>query len=79
MDNIHKIQIKEAVTVNLQEAIRSGMPFTSTEVHEVIQHFTRGTGPFSDLVECDYFVVDGEFELILGLDAEDILGSYKLL
>jgi len=65
--------------MNLIEAVQSGRKFSRVEVYEEIQHFKKGTGPYPFLVDCDYFVVDGEFSTSIDLYADEILAEYRFL
>ena len=62
--------------MNLLEAIKSGRRFSLKEVYYPIQYFTKGTGPYQYLVDCDYFIICGEFSTSLDLDADEFLAEY---
>lgn len=61
--------------MKIAEAMTSNKPFKRPESDEVVQWYLGGTGPFSDLVVCDYFTVNGEFTTDLSLYASDILAT----
>lgn len=61
--------------VTIQEAIQSGKSFKLEDSDKVIGYYAAGTGSFTELVSCDYFVVDGEFSTSLDLYASELLSD----
>jgi hypothetical protein len=65
--------------MTLQEAVSSLKPFKRKDSLEVAQWYLGGTGPFKDLVECDYFVCEGQFSTGIDLYASDIFADDWIL
>ena len=61
--------------MTLQEAVSSLKPFKRKDSLEVSQWFAGGTGPFKELVDCDYFVHGEDFCTSMDLYASDIFAE----
>jgi hypothetical protein len=61
--------------MKIQEAMASLKPFKRPHSDEVSQWFLGGTGPFQNLVECDYFTHGEVFSTSIDLYASDILAD----
>jgi len=58
--------------MTIQEAINSKKPFRLKGSDIVTQWFEGGTGPHSNLVDCDYFVSEGIFSTSIDLYASQV-------
>lgn len=72
--------------MTLSEAMFSLRPFRRPHSLDAIQYFLPSTGPYKDLVSCDYFVVyynnkheDMEFSTSIDLYPEDIIANDYIL
>lgn len=60
----------------IQECVRSLKPFkTPGYLKAMVQYWQPETGPFKDVLSCDYFTVDGELQTSLDLYADEILSN----
>lgn len=61
--------------MTIQEAIQSGKSFKLKGSDDIILYCSPCSGPFNTLVDCDYFVIDGEFSTSLDLYASQLLST----
>jgi len=63
--------------MTLIEAIQSGKSFRRPHQfqEDESQWFEAGTGPYKDLVACDYFTHGGEFSTSIDLYYDDIIAD----
>ena len=61
--------------MKIQEAIKSKKPFKIKDSDIVTQWFEAGTGPRTDLVDCDYFISEGLFSTSIDLYASHVISD----